>query len=293
MTCVNLIQRFIKEYRSPRSLLRKALYAPFRPSERRVEIIEHRGGHFLVAADDDVGWRLISQQRYEEAELEALVACVDESDISIDVGANFGLYTVHLARASPTGRVLAFEPLPTYQAFIAFNTRINRLDNVETDDRAVASSSGTETLVVPSDGGFASLEETGRREAEEARTVRTVSIDEALQEVDQRIGALKIDVEGAEKQVLEGARNVISDPDRRPKAVLVELAPENLDAVSSEPEEIAQPLLATGYTPWSFREDGVLRGIDTGRSENVLFVSESHGKRFLEAIDQKGWATTR
>lgn len=256
-------------------------------------MVEHRGRSFLVLADEDVGWRLISQRRYEEDELDALLACVDPTDLCIDVGANFGLYTVHLASHVPSGRVIAFEPLSTYRAFIAFNARINGLSNVQIDDRAVASGPGTRKINVPEDGGFTSLMGTGRQEGKQTQNVETVSLDDALKGTQDRIGALKIDVEGAEREVLQGAERLLSDPERRPKAVLVELAPENLEAIGSGPEEIVAPLLENAYEPMSFREDGIVHGIDTRRSENVLFVSERYAGRLRKSVVEPGGGRRR
>jgi hypothetical protein len=57
--------------------------------------------------------------------------------------------------------------------------------------------------------------QTGKR----TRTVRLVRLDEQIASVD----VVKIDVEGYEGEVIAGAKQLLSDPDRRPRLVLIEI----------------------------------------------------------------------
>jgi len=54
-------------------------------------------------------------------------------------------------------------------------------------------------------------------------TVPMVTLDGALP--DERLDVIKIDVEGFEQQVIQGARSILTEEDRRPRAILVEVHP--------------------------------------------------------------------
>lgn len=121
-----------------------------------------------------------------------------------DAGANAGFYTLAFSRLSGmTGHVWAFEPLPDNLRNLRRHIALNTLQNVTVVEAALSDRSGTARfLSAPSNA-------MGRLSDEGEITVRTVSIDETC----QRVGVpdlLKLDVEGAESAVLEGARETLA-----------------------------------------------------------------------------------
>jgi FkbM family methyltransferase len=142
--------------------------------------------------------------------------------ISIDVGANLGVYTYFMKRYSRD--VHAYEPNP----LLAEALRKTFPKNVEVHELALSNGSGMANLSIPTYGGvemhgLASVAQSFREDTE-AEAVRVISV--ALGRLDeqghQRVGFVKIDVEQHEQEVLEGAAELIRE--QRPN-LLVEVTP--------------------------------------------------------------------
>ena len=136
---------------------------------------------------------------------------VRPGDTVYDVGANIGYVTLSLAKGvGNAGRVIAFEPLPQNVKLLRENVAINRLANVEIIERAASDRTG-EALIRMSDNlAMASLVWHQRDSLAIEVAIRTVAIDELVQE--GRLSApkfVKLDVEGAEGVALLGMRNIL------------------------------------------------------------------------------------
>ena len=138
-------------------------------------------------------------------ELRLLRYLVDRGRVSLDVGANLGLYTYFLARRSP--RVYAFEPNP-----YPFRVLARVADrNVTVLPVALSDRSGEVDLAVPrGPRGWSSNGAAVERDFPFRSTVVRV----ACRRIDDLglapIGFIKIDVEGHERQVLAGAQETLA-----------------------------------------------------------------------------------
>lgn len=150
---------------------------------------------------------------YERRHLRFLRTIVRRGDTVVDAGANFGAYTLALARAvGPSGRVLAFEPLPPIHAHLRANTAsLPQVDcrNVALSDVAQAS---VDMWIPRIPGGIAepslaSMEAPASGTAERT-TVRVMRLDDLLPELAD-VTFLKLDVEGHELRCLDGARETL------------------------------------------------------------------------------------
>lgn len=140
----------------------------------------------------------------EEAVLEDLLNRLEPDDVVFDVGANVGTYTCFAARVLDGGRVVAFEPEPTNAARLRENASLNGLD-VDLRELALGEADGTAFL--ERDGTQA-----GAGEHALARTPSDDAIEVSRAAGDRLVHGgeipaptvIKIDVEGAELQVLNG-----------------------------------------------------------------------------------------
>src|SRR6266511_2048780 len=81
--------------------------------------------------DQVIAKRLVLYGGHERAEIELLCSLARPGDQMLDVGANIGLYTLHLSRAvGPKGCVVAVEPDPDNLALLRKNLKINSCLNV-------------------------------------------------------------------------------------------------------------------------------------------------------------------
>ena len=142
---------------------------------------------------------------YGEAELNYLGRIVPRARQSVDVGANLGVYSRALSKLTPT--VHAFEP----NKELAQLLRRTLPRNVIVHEQALSSRTGCGTLRTPVVNGrpvfgLASLEEHAAYPGSDQEAVRVAKLDDVL---DGDVGFVKIDVEGHELRVLEGASSLI------------------------------------------------------------------------------------
>jgi FkbM family methyltransferase len=136
---------------------------------------------------------------------------VREGHTVIEAGANAGAYTVLFARwVGPRGRVYAFEPVPAIAGLLAGQLRLNGVaDRVTIVPSALGAAQGTTALLAP---GWAGINRApvSQREAAVAIEVPVTTIDAFCARERIVPDLIKIDVEGAELAVLQGARNTIA-----------------------------------------------------------------------------------
>lgn len=134
----------------------------------------------------------------------------------VDVGANHGYFTTLGARlVGQSGRVISIEPEPRNSSWILKAVHANHYQNVSIHQVAAGAATGEALLHLGANSGFHSL--VGNADGK-VITVRRVRLDDIIRRAD----AIKIDVEGAELQVLQGAQRLLSTS----KVVLVEVHPQ-------------------------------------------------------------------
>lgn len=169
-------------------------------------------------------WRgLKAYYRDQRCELRALMQDLQPTDVAVDVGANKGSYLWALSRAVPQGRVVAFEPQPSLVEYLREAVVANGLKNVCIEPCGVSDRPGRLVLAIPGNkiGSPGASFEAHIRSQHGAGTIEVgvITLDEYFANGRQRIGAIKIDVEGHELAVLRGAREIIR---RHAPAIVVE-----------------------------------------------------------------------
>ena len=148
--------------------------------------------------------------RDQTCEFDVIRRHVRPGDIVCDIGANKGSFVFWLSRWCHGGRVIAFEPQPQFAARLAAVCRSLKLDNVTVEARAVYSHSGAQDLFVPSghSPGASLTQKAVEAASFTTLSVPVVALDDYFAGSD-RIALLKIDVEGAELGVLQGAERIL------------------------------------------------------------------------------------
>lgn len=187
---------------------------------------------------------------FEPNELTVLARVVRTGDTVVDVGANIGLYTLAAARLVGTeGTVLAIEPSAREHSALLQNLALNSLGRVRVDDRAVGSEAGRRVLHL-ADAQHAGQNTLGSVvyggvSVVGSEEVAVASLDQIIAEAGlTAVSVLKIDVEGAEHEVLRGALRCLDE--LRP-VILMELQEPSLAALGSSVAEVLGLLEAHGY----------------------------------------------
>lgn len=184
-------------------------------------------------------WRGYRQGLYEAPLLAAVAADLAAGDCALDIGAAYGYFTLAMAaRVGETGRVVAFEPAPETAAALTRTLRLNRVKHVEQVQAALTAGSGENRLLVPANPTMARLSPRG------GVSVATLRLDDwmAGPSAPERLDLIKIDVEGAELEVLEGGCRSLEK--HRP-TVLCEL--HRGRGLEASPRRCAERLQELGY----------------------------------------------
>ena len=129
----------------------------------------------------------------------------------IDAGANFGMSSVYFKELYPNAEVLAFEPVPFLHDLASKNVARNKLSDVTVLKKGLAAKPGTATFFMSGDYSMAgSLTERRRTFGDEIEelTIETVPLADYL---DREVDFLKLDIEGAEGEVLMAAGDALAN----------------------------------------------------------------------------------
>jgi FkbM family methyltransferase len=177
------------------------------PSEAEVRILRGplRGKKWIVGAANHACWA----GTYEVDRLAAFGEAICPGATVYDVGANVGIYTVLASvKAGPTGQVYAFEPVERNLHYLRRHVTLNQLQNCLILETAVCNRQGTRRFSAASyDARMGRLSPDGEREVPSVSLDSCIYGERALRPPD----IIKIDVEGAESEVLDGASRTLAE----------------------------------------------------------------------------------
>jgi FkbM family methyltransferase len=222
--------------------------------------------------------RIAEEAEWGEHELSVLRDIVAPGGTALDVGANQGFFA--FAFVGLVDSVHAFEPNPDYADFA------RRMLGARAQVHQVALSNyvGTAEFVVPVAEDGTELHLGGNLSHGHAQPGNSLKYTVGVRTIDSygftNVRVIKIDVEGSEMQVLEGARTTIM---RDRPSLIVEL----LTGAHADPIAVTGEICASyGYAAWIITKDGqrveaipVIRSLNSNttwgspiRNRNVLFL---------------------
>ena len=198
----------------------------------------------------------------EPETLDWLDAELRPQDVFYDIGANIGLYSLYAAKRCPTARIHAFEPEALNYGKLRRNLNLNRCLNVITHQVCVADRAQSGRLYVSKQEAGAALHSFGQPgpwsdvAGQFTQECLAVSIDTLVTEEHLPCPTLlKIDVDGLEREILDGARKMLQSG--RIRSLLIEV-----DAPKGEALTWAENYLAPfGYrlirtSTWLYEPNG-------------------------------------
>jgi FkbM family methyltransferase len=245
----------------------------------RDELLARTPYGYLLAPTDDLGLAtfLAEGVTWEPETSNLLDLTLREGMTFVDVGANIGLHTLLGARAvGPSGVVFAFEPTPKVFQLLQRSEYLNGLGDIcRCTNLALSTSEGVATLHVSDVCGHNSLYQLADEEEKSQLPVKTASFDAMFQEAPQ-IDVVKLDVEGAELDVLDGMKHLLAK--HWNILLIVEYGVPHLERLGIGPAEWFGRFFAHGFALFAFNEQaGAWRQVAEEQttelvSTNVVFV---------------------
>ena len=234
---------------------------------------------YLLAPTHDLGLAtfLAEGVTWEQETSDLLDLTLKEGMTFVDVGANVGFHTLHAARAvGASGVVFAFEPTPAVFQLLQRSVHLNGLGNIcRCRNLALSTSEGMATLHLSDVCGHNSLYRMADGEEKSQLPVKTAEFDAELQEA-SRIDVVKLDVEGAELDVLDGMKHSLAN--YRDILLIVEYGVSHLERLGIAPAEWFGRFFGHGFALFTFdQRAGAWHQVAEERapellSTNVVFV---------------------
>ena len=221
-----------------------------RVATREMVLYKLEAGAQIILYRDDCLSKDIFVEHFEANERTFVCRYLRAGDIFVDVGANIGLFTVIGAKiVGSTGKVYAFEPSAVTYGRLTQNVRLNRLRNVECLQLALSDQDETRTMTTAPDG-FAAWNSlahpsAGSRFVPEEIQCRKWDTFAAQTSLMGKVVLIKIDIEGWEFYMLNGAQATLIQPDA--PDLLVEFTEVNTKAAGVTGVEVYELLITFGY----------------------------------------------
>lgn len=160
---------------------------------------------------------------FERRQTASFARVIQPGDVFFDIGANIGFYTLLGSRlVGPKGSVVSFEPVVRNLSYLYRHVTLNRCRNVSVLAAACSDRATLATFSIAQNVGEGHLDTVadvpGRSMTAGKALVPTVTVDSVAEKLGVLPDVMKIDVEGAELEVLRGAETVLRA--RRPQIFL-------------------------------------------------------------------------
>lgn len=215
-------------------------------------------GHFVYVdpLDEAVGAHLIARGYWESWIHRAVCDLVRPGDHIIEVGANFGVYTLAMARLiGEEGSLLSFEANPDLAALVERSIKFNGYaGRARLVAKAAADAPGALSFGVSrrnAGGGTLSTDPSGLGTDSRLITVPAARLDD---EADQDVRLIRMDAEGSEPLILHGAKRLLK---RHDIVVIMEWDIIQMASRTDVPDYVAW-LSGMGFRFWRIQFDSTL-----------------------------------
>jgi len=196
---------------------------------------------------------------YELPTVKFIRSFLSQGGTALDIGAQIGYLTLVCATAGERKtRVFSFEPEPVNIGQFQTNVGLNNLNNVTLVPKAVSSQPGVIKLYLSNDfnSGTHSTIADDPNVSSQFVEVPCITLDDFVSENDLRtVDLIKIDVEGAELEVIQGAANILQS---KYPTLIIELS-EGIQASRGYSTPAFNQMMSDfGYSPYLISDNGTL-----------------------------------
>ena len=281
-------QNFIDEMHSNHLILNE--YAEYIKSTEIERIVIERGKVYMTT-DEDIVLRCnfadkgnlplanLSFGEYEKSERVCAMGLIENGDVVFDIGANYGWYSLNIAKRYADTKIYAFEPIKYTFDILSENVKINGFKNINIFNSGIGKENTIAEFNFNRDhsGATSMVNLLDRSDVEKIKCpIRTLDSFVREEKVD-RVDFIKCDVEGAEFFVLQGGKNVLER--HRPK-LFVEMLRKWSAKFGYHPNDIIRFMKDLGYFCFEISNGKLCRFdvmSDDTVSTNFFFLhSEKH-----------------
>jgi FkbM family methyltransferase len=216
----------------------------------------HKFGRFSKIKDKEAFIRKFSQ--FYELEMAVIPKILNNPNVIIDVGANYGPYSFFLSKIYPDAKIFAFEPATrSYNIFKKIIKRFG-LDNVIPVKKGLGLKEEDKEIVMPAQYtilAYVSAENTKKNKEDQIEKIKITTIDSFVKRNKiKKIDFIKCDVEGFELSVFNGAKNSLK---KFKPTVLVEIEERHTKKYDINPQEVISFFKKIGYSCYSVKNEEI------------------------------------
>lgn len=201
-------------------------------------------GNTLMINDKNMFYILHEHYRqHEKKELEFMKKSIKKGDITLDLGANIGYYTIIMSKlVGEEGKVFAFEPDPNSIEVLKMNIELNNCKNVIIVQKAVHNEANKVKLYIcDSDNRNNSM----YMDYKDFIEVESIKLDDYFSNYNGFINFIKMDIQGSEVNVLKGMSLVLQK--NKNLIIVSEIFPQALTKAKSTTCEYIKILQDNGF----------------------------------------------
>lgn len=204
------------------------------------------GSEIIVNKHDKcVCWFIRISGRWDKNEMAALQHIVKPGDNIIEVGANFGVNTLMMSKLTgDAGKIVAFEPNPNVYGYLEKSLDLNKMNNVEVKRLAAGGIERTASMALSTlnIGGSYIIGE----QLESKIKIKVVRLDDAVKM--SRVDILKIDAEGSEEEIIDGAHDIINS--NKDITIVMEWSKDQILRQGGDPARFMEKIKKYGFNIW-------------------------------------------
>ena len=225
------------------------------------EYVTIDGNKLYLDSSDSL--RLSVKKEFEPQTTDLIQKNIFSGNIVVDIGANIGFFTLIMANGvKKEGKVFSFEPELENYKLLSKNVKENNLQNIILENKAVGNKNGSAEMYLASKENNIYSQSMHRifsskivSQNSTPITIKIIKLDDFFEKLDliKKINLIKIDVEGAEFDVLKGMNKILDS--NKDLKIIMEFSLENLQDFGSKPDEVVDFLLKKNFKLWKINEN--------------------------------------
>lgn len=232
-------------------------------------------GEFFISPKSHLLRVILSNGAYEPEIVRLFEKYILSDQDFLDIGANIGFYTIFSAKKMTTGRVIAVEPVKAAHDRLIKNIERNGVERFVSAIRCFVSNEKGITVIrsIPGMEEYSSASESNIQTHDLVQEFVTeqvdcLTLDEIVNKHQLNPGLIKIDVEGSEYKVLQGAQKCL---EKFSPILIIECSDNLLRGMGSSSSEMIAYLENLGYCPLDPHTESKV-SLRTGVEDNLLFI---------------------